>query len=158
MNEEADLDPHPIEICRQCSAVAVDDAMIRRGLRLVFDRARRSPGHVSVAIVGDEQIARLNLRYLKRDEPTDVLSFPLGSSTDGSVEGEIVVSAETASRRATKHDANPVGELMLYIVHGALHLVGFNDTVPEKATEMHALEDELLSQLGYGRVYGAFDG
>ena len=77
---------------------------------------------ISLAVVDDETIRRLHERYLGIDEPTDVLSFPLSSSGEA-LEGEIVASAETAARRAVEFGWRAEDELLLYVVHGALHLV-----------------------------------
>ena len=101
---------------------------------------------VVVALVTDATIAELHERFLKKPGPTDVLSFP---------QGEIVVSGDTALREAQRRSIDPVHELMLYVVHGALHLAGHDDRTEKQAKEMRAAERKVLEQLGLGDVFGA---
>ena len=90
---------------------------------------------------------------------TDVLTFDLAEQSQAGadrrhLEGEIVVSADTATRRAEER-AHPVAaELALYVVHGTLHLLGMDDTTEQEAAKMHEMEDEILAAIGVGRVYG----
>jgi probable rRNA maturation factor len=102
---------------------------------------------VSVAIVDDESIHELNRQFLDHDYPTDVLSFPLEDQPPR-LEGEIVVSVDTASRCAADAGWSGADELLLYVVHGALHLAGFRDKDAEDAAEMRAAEAEVLAKLG----------
>ncbi|MHC4549015.1 MAG: rRNA maturation RNase YbeY [Planctomycetota bacterium] len=101
---------------------------------------------VVVALVDDETIAGLHERYLGTAGPTDVLSFP---------HGEIVVSGETARREAEARGIPPLHELVLYVVHGALHLEGHDDQTPPARRRMRAAERRILRELGYGDVFGA---
>lgn len=132
-------------------------------------RALRAGGvakaRVSVAIVGDDEMARLHQQYLGKPGPTDVLTFDLTESAgdsrtspaerhEGLLEGEIVVSIDTAARVAAERGHEPASEVLLYAVHGALHLTGWDDHDPDEASAMHALEDRLLTELGVGRVFG----
>ncbi len=101
---------------------------------------------ITVVLVGDAEIAELHERYLGVAGPTDVLSFPTG---------EIVVSADTAAREARARGSEPLHELVLYVVHGALHLDGFDDQSPTARRRMRAAERRILQSLGYGDVFGA---
>jgi probable rRNA maturation factor len=102
---------------------------------------------IVVALVDDETISELHERYLGREGPTDVLSFP---------HGEIVVSAETAQREARTRSIPPLDELVLYVVHGALHLLGHDDKRPRDKARMRAAERRILKELGLPYdVYGA---
>ncbi|MHC4958327.1 MAG: rRNA maturation RNase YbeY [Planctomycetota bacterium] len=101
---------------------------------------------VVVAIVTDEKMSELHKRFLDIDGPTDVLSFP---------HGEIVVSADTAAREAAERGHDPLHELMLYVVHGALHLAGHDDRSERDRQEMRAAERRVLKELGLGDVFGA---
>lgn len=129
-------------------------ARVRHVVETVLGAHGRRRGHIDVAIVGDETIARLHGQYLGDSRPTDVLTFDLGDS-DETVEGQVVVSGETAAREAARRGVSFEAELMLYVVHGLLHLLGFRDDGPGAARRMHAEEDRLLEKAGYGRVYGA---
>lgn len=106
-------------------------------------------------------MAELHQRYCGRAIPTDVLTFDLGSDARaGRIEGEIVVCADVAWREAgqranggaARRSAARV-ELALYVVHGVLHLTGHEDHSAHGFVRMHAREDEILSELGLGRVF-----
>jgi probable rRNA maturation factor len=101
-------------------------------------------GELSVALVTDRMIHELNRKYLSHDYPTDVLAFPLDAG-----EGEVVVSAERALSEATERGVAPYAELLFYIVHGILHLAGYEDHDRAKAREMHSVALKLLRGLGY---------
>lgn len=113
----------------------------RRAAEEVLGRTK-----VVVAIVDDATIAELHERYLGVPGATDVLSFP---------HGEIVVSAETALREARERRIEARSELCLYVVHGALHLKGFDDRTPRGRGRMRAEERRILGRLGLGDVFAA---
>jgi probable rRNA maturation factor len=101
---------------------------------------------VSVAIVDDPTIHRLNRQFLEHDYPTDVLSFALAEPPR--VEGEIIASIDTARREAAEAGWAPEDELLLYAVHGALHLVGYRDKTSAEAAVMRTAERSVLARLG----------
>ena len=80
-------------------------------------------GDISVALVGDAEIRKINQRHLAHDYSTDVISFDL-TDTDEVLEGEIIASVETADREASEHKWSGDDELLLYIIHGMLHIIG----------------------------------
>ena len=100
-------------------------------------------GEISVAVMDDAAIRQLNQEYLDHDWATDVITFPL-EEDDLVLEGEIVVSRETADREAANHPWSGDDELLLYVIHGMLHLVGFDDTEDEARAEMKAAERDYL--------------
>jgi probable rRNA maturation factor len=114
-------------------------------------------GRLSIAVVGATAMATLHRRYLGRPGPTDVLSFDLDTDRHRAyIEGEVVVCADVARRRAVRcgHSLQAArAELALYVVHGILHLSGYDDQTPAGCQRMHAREDELLSEFGLGAVF-----
>jgi probable rRNA maturation factor len=116
-------------------------------------------GRLSVAVVGATAMATLHRRFLGLPGPTDVLSFDLDTDRRrGHVDGEIVVCADVARRRAAARNRSlqaARAELALYLVHGILHLAGYDDRTPADSRRMHAREDQLLSELGLGPVFHA---
>ncbi len=102
---------------------------------------------INVAVVDDRTIAELHQRYLDDPTPTDVLSFLL-EQTPEYIEGEIVVSADTAAASAPNYNWIAADELLLYVIHGALHLVGYDDSTPKKRAVMREKEGEYLARLG----------
>jgi probable rRNA maturation factor len=127
-------------------AVAVPEAAVRRLARRLL--GRRS---VSLAFVRDAVIRRLNREFLKHDRATDVIAFPLG---DGGVFGEVVVSGETARREARARGLPPEEELLRYVAHGILHLLGYDDHAPADRERMWKRQEAELRRLGAGRARG----
>lgn len=139
----------PLTICLtiECDAVPLDEARLRAAVLRVFADARIPSGQVGVAVLSDPAIRQLNKQYLNHDYATDAISFVLERGADY-VEGEIAVSAETAQREAAHYGWPASDELLLYVAHGALHLVGGDDTTPAGAAEMRRREREVLATLG----------
>ncbi|MCW8131620.1 MAG: rRNA maturation RNase YbeY [Planctomycetota bacterium] len=101
-----------------------------------------------VIVVIDEEIAELNQTHMRHDGPTDVLSFPMlefDHEREAFMLGEVVVSSETAQREAQARCLDPVEELSRYIVHGFLHLIGYDDDTEAHAREMEALQERVLA-------------
>lgn len=104
---------------------------------------------ISIAIVDDPTIRKLNKQYLNHDYETDVISFVLEYDEDaGSLTGQLVVSTDTAATLAAEVGGTMQDELLLYVVHGTLHLVGFDDKNPADADDMRAAEKKYLEAMG----------
>jgi probable rRNA maturation factor len=116
-------------------------------------------GRLSIAVVGATAMATLNRRFLRRPGPTDVLAFDLDTDRRrGHIEGEVVVCADVARRRAARRGRSlqaARAELALYVIHGILHLAGYDDRTSIGSRRMHVREDELLAELGFGAVFRA---
>jgi probable rRNA maturation factor len=132
-----------ISISNRQKLLPVDRRRIRGAIRAILKDAGCRRGEVSVAVVDDTAIARLHQEFLDDPTPTDVLSFLLERSEE-LLEGEVVVSAETASANAPRYRCTPSDELLRYIVHGALHLVGHDDRTPRQRAAMRRREDAYL--------------
>lgn len=102
---------------------------------------------VSISIVDDATIRTLNRRHLQHDWPTDVISFTFESGAH--VSGEIIASWDTAQRLCSTAGWSSQDELILYIVHGMLHLVGLDDQIPEDRRVMRSAEKEYLLFAGF---------
>ena len=100
-------------------------------------RAEIGPLHaISVLIVSDRRMAALHKEFCGLAGPTDVLTFQ---------HGEIVISAETAARQARTFQSGLTAEIQLYLLHGLLHLAGFNDVSAQDRRRMHRLQKKLLA-------------
>ena len=109
---------------------------------------------LSVALVSDVEMARLHEQFLGIVGPTDVLTFPLEQDQDGrDIAGEVVVCLPEAKRQAARNGNTVEQEVLLYALHGMLHLSGFDDRTPVGFRKMHCKEDEILQKLGIGPVY-----
>jgi len=136
-----------IEINNRQDAHEVDASALASAARHVLTAEGIAAGTISLAVVDDPTIHELNRRYLDHDFATDVLSFPL--ETDGdSLQGEVVVSADTAAQSAARYGWSTGDELLLYVVHGLLHLVGHDDATDEDRRDMRALEQKYLAEFG----------
>ena len=128
----------------------VDRARIRRTLRAALRALGVWDHELSVSLVDDREIRRLNGRYRGVRRRTDVLAFPLGGEPAGGpgpLLGEAVISVETARRQARALGHSLAEELDLLCCHACLHLVGYDDRHPVEARLMHAREMALLGRL-----------
>jgi probable rRNA maturation factor len=125
---------------------------VRELVRAVFRAEGAGEPWVSVALVDDATIAEVNRRWLGHDGPTDSIAFAYDEDPgpDG-MRGEVVVSAETARREARKRGVEPRGELLLYVAHGVLHLLGWEDDTPARRRSMNARARRLVARAS-GRV------
>ena len=107
----------------------------------------------SIAIVDDNEIRKLNKKFLNSKAATDCLSFDLSGDEKGLNIFDLVVNGEMAVRQANLRGHSSEAELALYITHGLLHNLGFDDSAENQARKMHETEDEILQEFGYGMVY-----
>ncbi len=103
---------------------------------------------LSIVLVDDETIHQMNRQFLEHDYATDVICFDLRDDGPG-VDAEIVVSVDTARREAELRNMTFISEVLLYCVHGTLHLLGYDDHDPEDKLRMHARQRALLAEIGY---------
>jgi len=125
----------------------IDAARLQEAVQTILQDSSFRSAEVSIAVVDDPSIHELNRQYLNHDYPTDVLSFPLVEEGDH-LEGQLIVSADTAATNATEYGWSAENELLLYVVHGTLHLVGYRDKSPADIEAMRAAEREYLRRLG----------
>jgi probable rRNA maturation factor len=135
-----------VAVADRQACLPLDKGRLRRAVRAALAGASVHAARISLAVVDDPTIARLNERFLKHRGPTDVLSF-LFERAEGYVDGEVVVSAQTARREARRQGWTPEDELLLYVVHGALHLAGYDDATARQRARMRAREKALLDEL-----------
>jgi probable rRNA maturation factor len=134
--------------------------------RLITSVCRRFGGYhgaktdfeISLGIVDDTEITKLNHQFLGRNVTTDCLSFDLSDDPSPPTGGnprtlDLIVNGQMALRQANLRGHSAEAELALYITHGLLHNFGFDDSTPSQAREMHEAEDKILQELGYGPVY-----
>jgi probable rRNA maturation factor len=147
-----------IAVVRRSIIPGLSDARIRQAIRHVLRRHKVNACRIEVAIWGAERMRQLNERWLGHSGPTDVITFDLGdgpAGAGGSVTGQINVCRPIAQDQARRRNGTLAVELLLYVVHGALHLLDYDDHEPAAAIRMHRMEDRILGELGYGTVYAA---
>jgi probable rRNA maturation factor len=140
-------EPPTVEIANEQSACAIDETLICRAVSEILAGEGVRAGQVSVAVVDDATIHEINRRHLEHDYPTDVISFVL-ESEEGYLDGEVVVSADTACTVGQDLGWPAENELLLYVVHGTLHLVGYDDQSDSDRREMRTRERHYLARFG----------
>ncbi len=141
-----------IEVTWQSDLAPIPAERVREAVEAVLHAEGCQRAELSVALVDDAEMAALHERHLGVAGPTDVLSFDLGvadTSPGRGIDGEVVVSVQTAARTAKTLGTETEPEVLLYVVHGVLHLLGYEDKAIEPATRMRAREDEILAALGW---------
>lgn len=153
--------PYRVRVRRDESPLEILPRQVVEIVRRTLAAEQVASAEIDIAIVDDATIHRVNREHLQHDYPTDVISFaynvteaddepaddaPLGAGL--SIEGELVVSAETAIREAAVYGWAPAEELTLYLVHGLLHLCGHDDLNPEDQRQMRSRERAILQIFG----------
>jgi probable rRNA maturation factor len=131
--------------------VRVSLPRIRATARRTLRALGRSRFDVHVTLVDDPEMRRLHARYLGKRRATDVLAFDLAAPGPSPGLAEVVVSAETAARQARRLGVPIALELDLLVVHGLLHLSGYDDGTPSEAQRMHERERAILEAGRRGR-------
>ena len=115
--------------------------------RMIVDDFGYDQSEISIAFVDDPTIRDLNKQYLNHDYETDVISFVLEES-ETALTGQLLVSTDTADKMGQQIGVPMEHEVLLYVIHGMLHLVGFDDADPESAEKMRAAEADYLGRFG----------
>ena len=137
-----------VKIASPQEIVPLDYPRLRETARIVLEGEDIVEARVSLAFVDNPTIHRLNKQFLNHDEPTDVLSFPMSGTGAKSFEGELVIGVEVASENAAERGHAVDLELTLYIIHGLLHLCGYNDHNDTDTKAMRSRERHYLTKLG----------
>src|SRR5262250_1870574 len=129
-----------VSIASPQEVIPVDRMLMRQAVRAVLEGEGVNEAEISLAFVDNPTIHQLNKRYLNHDEPTDILTFPLSERGAKKLAGELVIGAEVAQAEATARGHDVAVELVLYVIHGLLHLCGFDDHDDEDVRAMRERE------------------
>jgi len=131
--------------------IPINPSLIKQKIARILCHEHILDAELSVVFLTDQRIRTLNKKYLNHDFATDVITFDLSSGIKKKrrtcLEGEIFVSGETAHRNAKKYNVTDSQELLLYVVHGILHLLGYKDKTASDKEKMRAKEQEILGIL-----------
>ncbi len=141
-----------ISIASPQETVPIDRQRMRQAALAVLEGEGVGQAEISLAFVDNPTIQQLNQRYLEHDEPTDVLSFPLSERNASKLAGELVIGAEVAKAEAESRGHDVHAELALYVIHGLLHLCGYDDKTAAGKAEMRRKEQHYLQQLGLPNI------
>jgi len=126
----------------------VDRGLLRARARVVLREIERADRELAISLVGDPEIRALNAAWRGRDRATDVLAFSLEEGPHperrGALLGDVVIGLETAARQARARRRSLDDELLRLLVHGALHLVGYDHVRARDARRMRAAERRVL--------------
>jgi probable rRNA maturation factor len=143
-----------VQIAKNSKNIDAPLPKLKKLVKITCNRFKLSKATISIAIVDDAQIRKVNKRFLNKDSSTDCLSFNLSDNKKSSVKSfELVVNGEMAVRQAHLRDHSSEAELALYITHGLLHNLGFDDSTKSQAEKMHNIEDQILQEMGFGPIY-----
>ena len=135
-----------IEIANRQNELPLPQGVIEHVVRLVLEE-QNIGAELSIAAVPDDEMIELNKRFLDYNGATDVMAFPYGKESD-KICGEIVVNASQAVREAAGRAHSAEDELLLYVVHGLLHLLGHDDHDPQHRRLMRERERRILARCG----------
>ena len=141
-----------IEITNLQKKTKINNNLIRKAILHTL-KSERCPQdtHVSVAIVADSKIKKLNTRYRGKSSVTDILAFPMREKEFPqicrSILGEIVISAESAKRQAKNMNIAFDEEMIRLSIHGTLHLLSYTDTSIRDAKKMTTRQEQLVKEL-----------
>lgn len=139
-----------LEIIDEQDEVPVERDRVQSVCEQILSDAGITSGRIGIVIVDNDTIQELNKNFLQHDYPTDVISFQLESSVEnGYLEGEVIANAQIAKLRAPDFLWGVHEELTLYIIHGLLHLVGFDDMDAPERKAMREKERYYLRFAGY---------
>lgn len=136
------------------SGLEVDSAGLVRLATFALDQLRIHPqAELSILLVDEETMSAYHEKYLGEDGPTDVLSFPMDElrpprndeDPPEGLLGDIVLCPVVTNRQAAEHDRTPAEESEYLLVHGLLHLLGFDHAEPDDKAEMFALKDTIIA-------------
>ena len=129
---------HHSELVRNC-----DVRRLKKSIQNIAEDYGWVHGDISIALISDLEIREVNNNHLSHDYATDVISFDLSNNNDF-LEGEIIASVETADREAVEHGWQGDDELLLYVIHGMLHIIGLGDKKTKQKKIMRDAERHYL--------------
>ena len=147
---------HEVEVSRSAERLSEepDEAQVVFWLEFVLDRLDCQSSEVSVRIVGEDEIAALNGEYRGLGNATNVLSFPAGISVE-EVEflGDIVICSKVVKLESDQYGKGFANRYAHMLIHGLLHLLGYDHMEEAAQIRMEQLEIDLLLRLGMGNPY-----
>jgi len=157
-----------IDISSRQNILSIDVRGLTRAIERALQIEQVTSAVLSVSVVDNKAIHEINREHLQHDFPTDVISFQLDFAFDqeapdvapaglraagAMIEGEIIASAEMAAEMASSGQWTPMNELTLYVIHGLLHICGYDDLSAEEKAIMRMRERAILNSLGLDLVY-----
>jgi probable rRNA maturation factor len=144
-----------MDISARCEGLRYPTKALEAEAEFLLSTLELPDAELSIVLCTDPFIRRLNKQYRGKDQPTDVLSFAMQEGQkvgESSLLGDLILSLDTARRQAQEHGHTVEEELRILLVHGLLHLLGYDHIRPEDAPRMQAEETRLLRLLNASSV------
>ena len=109
--------------------------------------------NINIIFTSDIFVSDLKKKFFSKNQWTDVIAFPINDKNDDSIEGEIYISMPTAKENAEKYDQPYEKEIARLIIHGSLHLLGYDDNTKKQKNDMSNLEELLLKQIEWRDLF-----
>ena len=122
-----------------------DETKVADWIKTVIDKNNKELTTLNFILTSDEEVHRINKQYLQHDTYTDIITFPM--SDNDVIEGDIFVSIDRIKDNAEKLNVTFENELHRVLIHGVLHLIGYDDKTPELKSEMRSTENDCLKML-----------
>lgn len=136
-----------VSVANPYEIIEPDYLRLKNSARTVLEGEGIKDAKISLALVTDDKIAEINKQFLDHDGPTDVITFPLSNPKAKKLEGELILGVHVAQREAEERGHDVHTELCLYVIHGVLHLCGYDDRTAKDAKQMRQKEREYLKKL-----------
>ncbi len=143
---------YQIEISYTVRKKVISEKQIVEIAELVLADRKIKSAYIDIAVVGDKYMQNLTEKYSGKRYRTDVLAFNLGDDENYELSAQIIVNAQLARHIARKTSVPAKAELGMYIIHGLLHLTGFDDHNAQDAEKMHKKTFDLLKKLNFKKL------
>lgn len=139
------------------STAIPDEQKIRHWAILALTQGQQHPAEISIKVVTPDDIQQLNRQFRQQNKPTNVIAFPFEDTmnTDSTYLGDIAICANIVANEAQAQHKTFDAHFAHMVIHGILHLMGYDHQNDIEAHQMESLEIELLTQLGFANPYGA---
>lgn len=146
MTDAAPDSPPALDIAQAHPTRSLDEDTLTTLIQRVTEGEGFEIRALGIVLADRDTVHRLNREFLGHDYPTDVLSFSLDedAAADGLIDGEVYVDLDTAAERAPEFGTTFEGEARRYVVHGLLHLMGYDDATDAERAAMREREDRYL--------------
>ena len=134
--------------------IPINPRSIKEAALGVFSaEAIKKSADVTICFVNDKKIKEFNVRYLAKNRPTDVIAFDITSAdAPNNIFADIVISTDTATANSRIFKTSPLYEIYMYVVHGILHLLGYDDKNEEQRLRMEKRTKILLNKLNIKEI------
>lgn len=134
----------------------IDKSFVRKVVKHTLKKMEAEKSEVNIIFVGLEEIHEINKTYRNVDRPTDVISFALEDTEDVTVYeervlGDIYICLDKVHEQAIEYGHTEIREMAFLIVHGLLHLLGYDHMIKEEEKIMFGLQEEILNEMGITR-------